>query len=69
MKKKFVRLEQIDHNLQITDESHYKFLYHLQLALLLALQEKGTLNRIQYRYAQEQLQQQFRNIQKKYPND
>lgn len=69
MKKEFACLERIDHNLQITDKTHFRFLYHLQLALLLALHEQGTLNKMQYRYAQEQLQQQYRNSQKNHPDD
>ena len=69
MEKKFARLERIDHNLQITEETQYGFLHHLRLALLLALHEQGTLNRMQYRYAQEQLQQQCRNHKTKCPHD
>lgn len=38
-----------------TDSS---FLYHLQLGVLLALKERGTLNAMQYRHAEEKLKRQ-----------
>lgn len=58
LKKQFARLQQIDHNEPITLDTHYEFLHHLQSALLLALQEQGRLNVIQYRYAAQALRQQ-----------
>lgn len=58
MKKHFAKLERIDNNTLITQETSYDFLFHLQSALLLALQEQGTLTIMQYRQAAEKLKQQ-----------
>ena len=65
MAKKFAQLQRIDNNEQITMESHYEFLYHLQSAMLLALREQGKLNTMQHRYAEEKLKEQRRNRAKK----
>ena len=58
MKKRLVYLINIENNEQISAKDHYDFLYHLQLALLLALQERGMLNPMQYRYAEKNLKKQ-----------
>lgn len=60
MKKHFAKLERIDNNVLITQETSYDFLFHLQNALLLALQEKGMLTIMQHRQAEEKLKQQRR---------
>ena len=61
MTRHFPELQNIDNNEAITKESHYEFLYHLQSAMLLALRERGRLNAIQYRCAEEKLKQQRRD--------
>ena len=58
MTRRFASLHRIDNNEEITKETHYDFLYHLQSAVLLALHEQGRLNVIQYHYAEEKLKQQ-----------
>ena len=57
MKRQFVNLLRIDNNEAIRMETHPEFLYHLQSAMLLALQEKGMLNAMQYHHAAEKLKQ------------
>ena len=61
MAGRFAELRCIDNNEAITQETHYEFLYHLQRAMLLALRERGRLNAMQYRHAEEKLKQQRRN--------
>ena len=61
MKKQYAQLYRIDHNVIITEEDNYGFLFHLQSSLLLALKEQGILNVMQYRHAEERLQQQRRD--------
>ena len=61
MEKRFAKLERIDNNKTITKETHYDFFYHLQKAILLALHEQGRLNAMQYRHAEEKLNQQRLN--------
>ena len=69
MARLFAQLQRIDNTNVITWENHYEFLYHLQNALLLALRERGRLDAMQYRHAEEKLKQQQRdrmkNIQEK----
>lgn len=60
MEKQFAKLHRIDNNEAITKETHYDFLRHLQSAILLALREQGRLTAMQYRHAEEALQQQRR---------
>ena len=60
MKRQFAALLRIDNNETITEETHSDFLDHLQNAILLALREKGRLNAVQYRHAEEKLKQQRR---------
>jgi hypothetical protein len=56
----FAQLQRIDGDVPITKENHTEFLYLLQSALLLALQEKGILDRMEYRHAEEALRRQRR---------
>ncbi len=65
MAKKFASLEHIENDRKITKETNYEFLHHLQTGLLLALKEQGRLNEIQYRHAQEKLNQQRREWTRK----
>ena len=58
MAKQFATLERIDNYEEITEENHFKFLYELQRALLLALYEWGRLSGMEYRLAEEKLKQQ-----------
>ena len=52
------KLQSIMNNETITYERHHEFLYHLQLALLLALREQRRLSAMEYHYAEEKLNQQ-----------
>ena len=54
------KLKSIYHNEPITTENHYDFLYLLQSALLLAMQESESLNPMQYRYAEDRMKKQRR---------
>ncbi len=65
MAKQFASLERIENDRKITKETDYEFLHHLQTGLLLALKEQGRLNEIQYRHAQEKLNQQLRDVTRK----
>ncbi len=65
MEKKFAKLQEIEHDRNITEETDYKFLYQLQNALLLALREQGRLNAMQHRHAEEKLKQQRRERTRK----
>ena len=56
--KRFGKLYRIDFNECITDEKHFDFLYHIQLSLLLALKDLGSLDMLQYRQAEEKLKRQ-----------
>ena len=60
MSRRIPELQKIDCDEQITKETHYEFLHHLQSALLLALRERGQLNAMQHRHAEEKLGQQRR---------
>ncbi len=51
-------LRSVENDRRITEEQDAEFLYLLQKAVLLALQEAGRLNEMQYRYAEEQLKAQ-----------
>ena len=55
MKKAYARLQRIEGNHIITADSDGAFLYQLQNALLLALEEQKILNTVQYHYAQDAL--------------
>ena len=56
--KRFCNLYRIDSNECITFEKNFDFLYHIQLSLLLALKDLGSLDKMQYRHAEERLKQQ-----------
>lgn len=60
MGKKFAQLQHIRNDRRITKETDREFLYQLQVALLLALEERGRLSPMQYRLAEEKLRQQHR---------
>ena len=61
MDRRFAKLQRIDNNEVIKNDTHSEFLYHLQSALLLALREQGRLNATQYRHGVEKLHQQRRD--------
>lgn len=65
MKKKFAELIRIDNDRVITKEEDDEFLYTLQNGLLLALKERGRLNEMQYRHAEEKLRSQRRDRAKR----
>ena len=52
------KLQRIENDQWITNDDQYPFLHHLQGALLLALRERGQLNAMQHRHAEEKLDQQ-----------
>lgn len=65
MAKGYASLKAIDNDRKITKETDDEFLHQLQSGLLLALKERGHLNEMQYRHAQERLNQQRRDRMKK----
>lgn len=65
MARVYASLEAIENERKITKETDYVFLHQLQSGLLLALKERGRLNEMQYRYAQDRLNQQHREWTKK----
>lgn len=52
-------LVRVEHDREITKETDPKFWFEYQRAILLSLKEKGTLNEMQYRYAEKKLNNQF----------
>ena len=52
------KLQRIENDQWITKDDQYPFLHHLQQALLLALRERGQLNAMQHRRADEKLNRQ-----------
>lgn len=54
----FSKLQRIEHSRRITEETDDGFLYQMKSALLLALRERGTLNAMQHRQAEQKLKQQ-----------
>ena len=50
-------LLRIDRNRPVTAETDSRFLMQLSISLLLALKERGRLNEIQYKYAENRLNQ------------
>ena len=50
-------LLRIDRNRPVTAETDGRFLMQLSISLLLALKERGRLNEIQYKYAENRLNQ------------
>ena len=65
MAKQYASLEAIENDRKITKETDNEFLHQLQSGLLLALKERGRLNEMQYRHAQDRLNQQRRDWTKK----
>lgn len=61
MKKKFAQLEEICYDHAITPETDPQFWHQVQSGLLLALQEQGLLNTVQYRRARERLEHRWRS--------
>ena len=51
-------LRSVENDRRITKDQDAEFLYEYQRAILLALQEAGQLNEMQYRYAKEKLKAQ-----------
>ena len=58
MKKKLAAIQRIDWQGTLTPENNEAFFDHLQRALLLALRERGRLDVMEYRYAEEKLRRQ-----------
>lgn len=58
-------LQKIEYDRKIGWESDSEFLFEYQRAVLLALKENGTLNEMQYRYAENNLKMQCRTFAKK----
>ena len=58
-------LQTIENNREIILDSDSEFLFEYQKAMLLALKELGTLDEMQYRYAEATLKEQLRRIVKK----
>lgn len=48
-------LQSIENNREIIWDTDCEFLFEYQKAMLLALKELGTLNEVQYRYAEQTL--------------
>lgn len=65
MRKKYAKLQQISNDRKITKDTDYEFMYHLEHALLLALQESGTLNYMQFKEAEKKLNEQRKNWSRK----
>ena len=55
-----VRLLDIENDREITKETDSQFLFEYQRAVLLTLKDKGVLNEMQYRYAEEKLKKQLK---------
>lgn len=58
-------LQIIENNREISRDSDSKFLFEYQKAMLLALKELGTLDEMQYRYAETILKEQHCTFVKK----
>ena len=50
----------IENDREVTKETDSQFLFEYQRAILLKLKDKGVLNEIQYRYAEEKLKKQLK---------
>ena len=55
-------LQTIENNREIIWDSASEFLFEYQKAMLLALKELGTLDEMQYRYAEATLKEQRRKL-------
>ena len=53
------RLLGVENDREITKETDSQFLFEYQRAILLELKDRGVLNEIQYRYAEEKLKKQL----------
>ena len=58
-------LQTIENNREIVWDSDSEFLFEYQKAMLLALKELGTLDEMQYRYAEATLKEQLHTFVKK----
>ena len=58
-------LQTIENNREIVWDSDSEFLFEYQKAMLLALKELGTLDEMQYRYAEATLKEQQRDFVRK----
>lgn len=58
-------LQTIENNREIVWDSDSEFLFEYQKAMLLALKELGTLDEMQYRYAEQTLKEQKQEYVKK----
>lgn len=56
------RLVVVEHDRDVTKETDSQFLFEYQRAILLELKDKGVLNEIQYRYAEEKLKKQLKRF-------
>ena len=56
----WARLVVTENDREITKESDSQFLFEYQRAILLELKDKGILNEMQYRYAEEKLKKQLK---------
>lgn len=56
------RLLGVENNREITKETDSQFLFEYQRDILLELKEKGVLNEMQYRYAEEKLKKQLKQF-------
>ena len=56
------RLLDIENDREITKETDSQFLFEYQRAVLLTLKDKGVLNEMQYRYAEEKLKKQLKQL-------
>ena len=54
------RLVATENDREITKETDSQFLFEYQRAILLELKDKGILNEMQYRYAEEKLKKQLK---------
>lgn len=56
------RLLGVENDREITKETDSQFLFEYQRDILLELKEKGVLNEMQYRYAEEKLKKQLKQF-------
>ena len=56
------RLLGVENDREITKETDSQFLFEYQRAILLELKDKGVLNEMQYRYAEEKLKKQLKQF-------
>lgn len=56
------QLLDIENDREITKETDSHFLFEYQRAVLLTLKDKGILNEMQYRYAEEKLKKQLKQF-------